>query len=317
MPVNSLSADQLTIAAARQVASTWLAEYDQLKQPASMGRAAQLTTGEALQAAVINSYVNNYLPISQPGDQLFFVPVQAGYPRWFVQTARFPGKLFSTYVMTVFVQAAQKQPWKVAVLDISPGSDPFQPMTKVARDSKGYATAIPVGDSALSIAPAKLPATWASLYNRGIAVANDSQLIQPNEIDGYRDLQDIEETNGPRHGFADSASQAPGNMPVYALALADGGALVIFSTVNTVHYVATRTATITLIINPASGVPYPPWKFEHDITVPAGTRMSQVTTLQLVAIDPMRADGHVAVISTNQVQTAFSPATVYAATHGQ
>lgn len=312
----SVPAGQLTIADARQVSSTWLAGCDDLEQHYSQAAAAQLMTGEALQSTVLNSGGSD-VPTSEPKDQSFFVPVQAGYPRWFVQTERFPGEVFSSYMMAVFVQAAPQQPWKAALLSISPGSDPYRPMKEIARDSQGYATAIPVADPAVAIAPAQLPATWASLYNRGTTAANDSRLIQPNEIDFYRSLQNADVRNGPKHGFVESARQTPGNLPVYALALTGGGALVIFTTINTVHYRATRTATITFNIDLSSGIPEPPWSFRRNFTVPPGTRLSGATTLELLAIDPVRAKGRVEAFAIYQAQTAFSPATKYAATHGQ
>lgn len=271
-------------------------------------------TGEALQSTVpVTGYSD--LPASEPENQSFFIPLQASYPRWFVQTEQFPGEVFSIYMMVVFTQVALDQPWKAALLSTNQDSDPYRQMSQIARDSQGYATGLPVADSALAMAPAPLPATWANLYNSGITAANDSQLIQPNSIYYYRYLQDLGVRNGPAHGFVESAGQTPGNLPVYALALTSGGAEVIFTTINTVNYLATRTAAITSDFDLGSGVPEPPW-FQHDFTVPAGTRMSQVTTFVLVATDPVRAKGHVEVIAADQVQATFSPATEYAATHG-
>jgi hypothetical protein len=312
----SIPANQLTIADARQVSSTWLADSNQLQDDYSPTAATQLMTGEALESTVLNNGGSD-VPTSEPNDQSFFVPVQAGYPRWFVATERFPGEVFSTYMMAVFVQTAAQQPWKAALLSISPGNNSYRLLGEIARDSQGYATAIPVADSAVAIAPAKLPAAWARLYNRGTTAANDSRLIQPNDIDYYRSVQNADVRNGPKHGFVESARQTAGNLPVYALALTGGGALVIFTTINTVHYRATRTTTITFNIVIGSGIPEPLWNFRRNFTVPAGTRLSQVTTTELLAIDPPRAKGHVGAFAISQVPTAFSPATKYDATHGK
>jgi hypothetical protein len=311
----SVPAGQLTIPAASRVSSRWLADFDHLGKPYSPGAVAQLMTGEALQATLLNSDGPD-VPTSQPNSPSFFVPVQAGYPRWFVQTEQFPGAI-SIYMTAVFVQAAPEQPWKAALLDVSPGSDDTRQLRDIARNSHGYATVIPVTDSGLAIAPAKLPAAWASLYNQGITAANDSRVIQPGQILYPRYVQNLALSNGPRNGFVESARQTPGNLPVYALALTGGGALVLFTTINTVDYRPTRTATITVNIDLSSGIPEPPWNFQRNFTVPAGTRLSQVTTFELVAIDPVRVKGHVEVIAANQVPTAFAPASEYAATHGQ
>ena len=274
-------------------------------------------TGEALQSTVLHVDGCDNVPASQPQDQSFFVPVQARYPRWFAETERFPGQIFSTYLMVVFVQRARGQPWKAALLDISPGTDPDRPMRQIQRDSQGYASAMPLADSAVAIAPARLPAAWSRLYDSGVTAAKNSRLIQPSGIAYYRALQDADVRNGPGHGFAETARQTPGSLPVYALALAGGGALVIFTTINTVDYRATRRATVSFDIRLGSGVPEPPWNFRHNFAVPAGTRMSQVDTFELMAIDPPRAKGPVEIIDAYQDQTAFSPATERAATRGQ
>lgn len=299
------------------MSSSWLTACDRLGLHVSEAAAAQLMTGEALQSTVLHVDGCDDVPTSQPKDQSFFVPVQARYPRWFMQTERFPGEIFSTYLMVVFVQAAQQQPWKAGLLYINPGTNPDGPMSGIARDSQGYASALPLADSALAIAPAELPATWTGLYNNGVTAAKSSGLIQPNGIAFYRALQDSDVRDGPKHGFAESARETPGNLPIYALALSGGGALVIFTSVNTVDYRATRKATITFNINLASGVPEPPWDFQHNFTVPAGTRMSEVYTFELMAIDPVRGKGPVEVVDTFQDQTAFSPATERAATLGR
>jgi hypothetical protein len=274
-------------------------------------------TGEALQSTVLHVDGCDNVPTSQPKDQSVFVPAVAHYPRWFVQTERFPGDIFSTFLMVVFIQEAPKQSFKAALLYISPGTDQFEALGEVARDSHGYASAVPLADSALAIAPDQLPASWTSLYNSGVAAAKNSRLIQPNGIEYFRALQDADVRNGPKHGFAESARETAGSLPVYAFARTGGGALVIFTSTNTVDYRATRTATITFNIDLSSGIPEPPWDFQQNFAVPAGTRMSQVDTFELVAIDPARGEGPVDVIDSDQDQTAFSPATEYAATHGQ
>jgi|HubBroStandDraft_2_1064218.scaffolds.fasta_scaffold24862_2 hypothetical protein len=311
-----IPAGQLTLAAARQAAAGWLARCDTLGQQDEPAAAGELMTGEALQAMVVNGGDCD-APTSVPRDQSFFVPIQAGYPRWFVQTARFPGQLFSTYLLAVLVQAASRQPWKAALLATTPGSDIYRPLSEIARDSQGYATAVALSDPAVAIAPDRLAAIWASLYNQGVAAANASQLIRPNDIAVYRGLQDDAVRDGPGHGFRESARQTPGSWPLYALALPGGGAEVLFTTVNTMKYLATSAATITSNFDLDSGVPEPPWTFAHNFTVPAGTRMSETTTYELVAIDPARGKGTAEVFWADQDETGFSPGSEYAATHGR
>jgi hypothetical protein len=45
--------------------------------------------------------------------------------------------------------------------------------------------------------------------------------------------------------------------------------------------------------------------------------MPQVTAIELLPIDPLRAKGHVEAIALSEVLTGFSPATKYDATHGK
>src|SRR5487761_1075421 len=165
----------------------------------------------------------------------FFIPRQAGYPRWFAVQADQrvaghrpqPGGIY--YLL--FTQARAGARWMLASEPYSAGWG--APAPSPATDSQGYATEIDPADAAgLAAAPGAVPS-----LHRGYLDGTAGAVRFGNGMLGLADVQDLAfwRTRLPA-GSVVSDSHATTRGRVFALRTTDGGALVFYD----------LTATLTL-----------------------------------------------------------------------
>jgi hypothetical protein len=303
---------QLTPAQARQVFAGWLASYKTAVFPYSATEVRQLTTGLARQISTSTQDPLHLGTATTTGERVI-VPLQAGYPRWFLGTATEPGPPFSTYVYLVLTQAARSAPWQAAtMLSQQGGSSPARNLAKIAIDRNGYASQVPLDDSALAVPPDQLSADYARLFNGGTQTAEVNSLFPPAYLVFYIESLRTELQGGQQRGWIDSATESAAG-PAYALKLTGGGAAVLFPSTQTARYVAARSTLLKVSLKNAfspHGMPQPPYNIGRGVPIKAGVRLVLTNVLQLIVLDRPRGSLPVKVVVADQVELAFSPATL-------
>jgi hypothetical protein len=302
---------QLTPAQATQVFAGWLGSYKSASFPYSATEVDRLTTGLARQ---INTLTRDPLSLGTATitDERVIVPLQAGYPRWFLGTATEPGPPFSTYVYFVLTQAARGGPWQAAtILSQQGGTSPAVSLAEIAIDREGYASQVPLDDSALAVPPDQLSADYARLFNGGVRTAEVNSLFPPGDLVFYIDSLKTSLQGGRQHGWIDSATESAAG-PAYALRLTGGGAAVLFPSTLKVRYLAAHSTVLKINLKNAFTphcVPQPPYIVGRGVPIKAGVQLTLTSLLQLIVLDRPRGSLPVKVVMADQAGLAFSPAT--------
>src|SRR5260370_18548055 len=134
------------------------------------------------------------------------------------------------------VQSTPAAPWRAAIGLYDFGSSSgmlYQLASAVATDSAGYAGAVPLSDPALVVAPSAMPGTYARYLDAKTSPAVAGLFQHGPNTTGYISLDRQIARGAGRYGWQDTDHQAPAQLPVYALRLNTGGAIVIFSTYDT------------------------------------------------------------------------------------
>jgi hypothetical protein len=233
----------LTIAEARQAFHRFLPQFARLPSDYSTAAVRRLTAGAELQAQLFFRGQSGPA-ITRLTHQALYVPKLTGYPRWFVAAGQQAGSSPAGHLF-VMVQSRRSGPWKTAMALYDIGSLMgmlHQLASAVTTDAQGYAQAVPLADTTLVVAPSAMPATYAR-YLDGKTSHAVRRLFQhgPNTT-GYISLDRQISRGARRYGWLDTDHQAPAPLPVYALQLNTGGAIVIFATDDTVSWQAASSS---------------------------------------------------------------------------
>jgi hypothetical protein len=210
----------------------------------------------------------------------------------------------------VMVQSAPSAPWKtaMALYDIRSFSGMLHQLASaVTTDAQGYAEAVPLDDSSLVVPPSAMPATYAR-YLDGKTTHAVTRLFQdgPNTT-GYRSLNRLISSGAGRYGWRDTDNQAPADLPVYALRLNTGGAIVIFATIDTLTWQAV-SASAALPAQPSGAeANYVPPAFVLDklnlTTVKGGMRVTATAVDRVLAFVQLRGVGFIYPLIVNGAAT--------------
>jgi hypothetical protein len=279
-------APQLTIAGARRAFDAFLPRFIRLAADFSPGEARSLTTGAELPAQLFFQGQSGPA-ITRLTGEVFYVPRLTSYPRWFLAAGQQGGSSAAGRLF-VMVQTARSAPWRtaMALYDIDSAAGMLHQLaTTVTRDAQGYAEVVSPDDPALDVPPSAISATYAS-YLDGHASQVTQLLFEdgPNTSGYIAEDQEIARGAG-RYGWRDTDHQTPASLPVYALRISTGGAIVIFATYDTASWTAESSAASLPVQPSGAEVDYVPPSFvvqDLGATSPrAGLRLS-ATAVDLV-----------------------------------
>jgi hypothetical protein len=215
-------------------------------------------------------------------DAKYTIPKKAGWPRWFVADAR-GNKGGDVRWLMVFLRNGLDEPWQVSYLTlVLPGQVP-----KFKKDADGWAEAIPANSAELAVKPDDLSKDYtAYLKNGGDTFADGTHTSE------WRAKR---EKNAKKPGLVTQYIDEPltnGDYAPLALRMADGGALVFFSS----HHYEKQTAY------PGSSVPTP----TDDVLALTEGEIKQSLTMEFVAnevaVDPAKGSGDQRVSMLGRIQ---------------
>ncbi|MFE9447891.1 hypothetical protein [Streptomyces sp. NPDC006739] len=217
-------------------------------------------------------------------DAKFTIPKKAGWPRWFVADAR-GNKGGDARWLLVFTRNSLSEPWQVAYLTlVAPSAVPA-----FKKDKDGWAQAVPAGSAAFAVRPADLSKDYAAYLKSGGRTFADGPHTSGWRADRARDAR--------RPGLVRQYIDQPltsGDYAPLALRLADGGALVFFTT----HHYEKQTAA------PGASVPAQ----NKDVQALTEGEVKQSLTLEYisneVALDPAGPGARVSLLGRIQGLTA-------------
>jgi hypothetical protein len=142
----------------------------------------------------------------------YYIPRQSDFPKWFAVDAM-SGK---TRHALLFVQERSGAPWLLA-------ADPFptSPLSDIALDKDGYATAVTPGDTHAAVEPGKLAGTHAAVLARGAT----GMAAGPYTTESRDALVKVQ-SGLQRHGVTLTSNFAPDQQRAFALRTTGDGALV-------------------------------------------------------------------------------------------
>jgi len=221
----------------------------------------------------------------QYGTPTFYVPIVNNYPHWFLavvpQRPRDASESDSVTTLMVFSQATKTSTWALA------GSTALLPghaLPAIARDARGYATALATYDQSVLLPPDVVGATQASLVDEGPSAEAASVFSGSPQTTGLYARQ-VAQRKPYAAASLDYTWQMMGaDFPVFALRTADGGGLVLYS-----MYLVT---TIAHPLN-VSGAPIPiPAATAPQIAIPGEVSKHAVYTewtYEFATVDPPAA----------------------------
>ncbi len=307
---------QLTVAKAREVFDGFWPRFEQLAVDYSPGAARRLTAGAELQAQLFFKGTSGPA-ITRLSNESFYVPRLTGYPRWFWAAGQQAGSSAAGHLF-VMVQSASSAPWQttMALYDLNSSARMLHYLAStITKDAQGYADAVPLSDPGLDIPPSAMSATYASYLNSQAAHAVRG-LFQPGpNTTSYISLDREIFRGAGQYGWRDTDHQAPAPLPVYALRISTGGAIVIFSTYDTAGWAAaSSSAPLPAQPSQIEGNYVPPAFVVQDLgltSVRAGTRLTVTAVNRVLALVQPHGLGSINVLINNGAATRvrkFSPA---------
>jgi hypothetical protein len=307
---------QLTVAKVREVFDAFWPRFEQLAVDYSPGAARRLTAGAELQAQLFFKGTSGPT-ITRLVNESFYVPRLTGYPRWFWAAGQQAGSGAAGHLF-VMVQSASSAPWQtaMALYDLDSSARMLHYLASaITKDAQGYADAVPLSDRGVAVPPSAMSATYASYLNsQGTQAVR--RLFQPGLNTTYFISVDREVFRGAgRYGWRDTDLQAPAPLPVYALRVSTGGAVVIFSTYDTAGWTAvSSSAPLPAQPSGIEGNYVPPGFVVQDLgltSVRAGTRLTVTAVDRVLAFVQPHGVGSINVLINNGAATRvqkFSPA---------
>jgi hypothetical protein len=299
---------QLTIAEARQAFTAFLPRFNRLPQDYTAAAARSVTTDAELQAQLFFKGTSGP-PITKLTQENFYIPRLTGYPRWFWVAGQQGGSRAAGHLF-VMVQSAPSAPWKTAaaLYDLDSAAHMVHYLAEtITRDSSGYGAAVPPGDPALDVSPSAMPATYASYLDQR-APRSVKRLFQPGpNTTGYISFDNEASRGAGQYGWRDTDHQTPARLPVYALRLSTGGAVVIFSTYDTTGWEA-ESSSAALPAQPSEpeGNYVPPAFVIQGLgisSVKTGTRLTASSVDRVLAFVQPRGTGFIYVLINNGAAT--------------
>jgi hypothetical protein len=219
------AASQLTPAEARQAFNAFFPRYAVMVKHHSAGQVASLTVGAQAQVTAFSAAKGAGLaPVAQQTER-FYVPRGTVYPRWFAEVGTTRSHGASGGDAFVMVQSQQGGPWRVADTFFWTGPTPAQ-LAAISVDARGYATAVPPGDTSVVTPPGQLPAQYALVIG---ATGGASRLYAPGDpTTAWAAVQHQIVRGAPAEGWRVGFGYAVPADSEYALR-ASGGAVVFFA----------------------------------------------------------------------------------------
>jgi hypothetical protein len=308
---SSAVSSQLTVTQARQAFASFLPRFLQLPSSFSAGAARNLTVGAELQAQLF-FHGPPGPALTQLTSEAFYVPRLTSYPHWFWAVGLQPGSSHDSYLF-VMVQTGPSASWKAALTlyDLNSSSGMLHQLAAtITTGSEGYAESVPPGDPTLDVAPSAMPRTFAS-YLDGTSTAAVTSLFQagPNTT-GYRALNRTIARGARRYGWQDTDHQSPSGLPVYALRINTGGAIVIFTTYDSVGWRA-EASSAALPMRPSQReANYVPPAFViqdlHIRSVKAGTQLTASAADAILAFVQPQGVGYIYPLIVNGAATGVA-----------
>jgi hypothetical protein len=162
---------------------------------------------------------------------VFYVPhLLATDPQWFVASARrttVDGKNPHTVYMGFLRSKAVKR-WRLSLLA---ALDDKQKPPKILVDAAGYAKALPTFDNALLIPPRLVPSIQATLAEEGPQNVAAQVMRAGKYTTGYytADQKTMKSKKDKKAGVRSSVVYSATSFPIFPLATADGGGLVLYA----------------------------------------------------------------------------------------
>ncbi len=310
----------LTTAEASQVFSSYVATSDMAAQTGDAALALSDVTGVQRSYVSASFQADSYDDVRLPypryayGTPVFYLPQPAGYPRWFVADVprsvpgTEPGDAMATWsagvqvpldtnVLMVFQQASATGPWRLASESQFAAGTSLPPL---ATTSDGYVRTLPVSTATLLARPDVVGPLQAAIVDDGPSSPAASAVASGPLTTGMYEAArtSVQGLRAPRGDVLQWELEGS-NYAKYALATADGGALVLYS-----MYLNT-TVEVPAELDDAQPVnPGPP------ITVPASllpllkpnqaaprVQLESQQLLSFAAIDPPAGSAKIQVIA--------------------
>lgn len=265
--------------------------------------AAGVQTGPALsvQKAIFGAYRRNGLKFSPIayGDGVAGAPKFSGWPRWFFAAPTDTGSKPATRDLLVFVQQANREPWKVAYSPYSrTTSGPIAP----GVDLVDFPAVVPSGDRTLVMPPGRLAVAFADAVTRGSKSPSARWFAAGRHVDSTTRTLQANRTAFRGQGWTGVSRAVAAKASIYAARTKSGGALVWF-TVDQLHsYRSTR---------PNSGIT---WESEAygDLHKAFGlpstlkSKIARVERSELVGYIPPKGKGRIHVIAQRWVPLSIT-----------
>jgi hypothetical protein len=230
--VTSSTHPDITTAGAEAIYQTYLTTSDSAAAAGNSVSGLSNVTNAAWAVAhsQYTALVNNGAPVTryQYGTPTFYVPIVNNYPHWFMtEVQRRPAGSDAASVTTlmVFAKATASDVWALAgAAELAPG----QSVPAIARDARGYATALATYDQSLLLPPDLVGATQAAVADEGPAAEAASEITEGPQTTGVYTQQTALSKTQAASGLNYTWFMAGAGFPVFTLRTADGGALVLY-----------------------------------------------------------------------------------------
>lgn len=291
---------QLTLGQARQAFNAFFPAYRAMIKTHDTKAALDLTTGAEGRVQQFGTAHELGLPVNGPMSETLYVPRLRGYPRWFVATGTIrSGPSVNVGQLFVVVQARQGAAWRAAEA-LTWFGPPGIPLSSIATDARGYATAVPADDSGLLTPPAQLPARYGEL----LGAADSASLFAAGDgTTGWTARQRQVVADASANGWQVRFGYRGWTAPIFALATKNGGALVFFGFDQNSAWTATSPTPRF-----SGGVSSFDGRMPIDLAVLAGlssprlkpgTRIDGTYTYETAAFDPPRGAGRISLPSSD------------------
>jgi hypothetical protein len=293
---------ELSIAAAKVAYQTYLTESD---AAAARGdeQAGLAIVADAEWAQVRGQYTTlatagTPVPRYQYSAPQFYVPAQSTYPLWFAVAAQRRADTHGERgpAVTTLLVFERLRPALVWTLDGAAALDQGQALPAIAKDPDGYAIDVSTADTSLTLSPDAVGASQAAVADEGPANPAAAVTGRGPQTTGIYTAQGARARAEAARGLQYLWILEGAPFPQFALALAGGGALVLYG-----MYLDTTTEHPNLV--PGTPIPVPA-AFTPLLAAPTEVGYHAVyanSTYQFAAIDPPASapDGKIDVIASS------------------
>lgn len=298
--VTSSTHPDMTVADAQAIYQSYLATSDTAAAAGNSVTGLSDVTNAAWEAvhAQYTALTTTGIPVDryQYGTPTFYVPIVTNYPHWFLtvvpQRLRGASEGAGVTTLMVFSQATKASTWALAG---STALLPGQALPAIARDARGYATALATYDQSVLLSPDVVGATQASVVDEGSTAEAASVITDSPQTTGRYAQQVTQRQPYAAEGLDYTWQMMGADFPVFALRTADGGALVLYGMYLDTTIAHPLNVSGTPIPIPAATAPqiaipgevsnhavYTEWTYEFAATDPPATA-SSTTKAEVIA----------------------------------